>query len=130
MRFVVAISLIAILSACTTARELQSVCAAENERFVDEISCLSQMIEQEPQLKNDSFVSEYILSGKVLARKVQAGKIKEDEARLQLARNYNRMRIEQQRLNTLSAIELDALSPRYHDCDFDPHTGHARCYEW
>ena len=111
------LSLVSPLGACTTTAQLQAECAANNVRFIDEVSCLSRQVEAEPSLKSDSFITEYILSGKILARKVEIGDIPEDEARLLFARKYNTLLLEQQRYNTLTAVELDALSPRYQDCE-------------
>jgi len=130
MRHLLLIPVLLVCAACTTTKDLQLECAQMHERFVDEISCLSQKLDNEPSLKNDSFVSEYILSGKVLARKVQSGSMKEDAARLAFARKYNVLLLEQQRINTLSAVELDALSPRYQRCDFDRDGNSARCYDY
>jgi len=130
MRLLLLIPVVLACAACTTTKALQSECAEMHERFVDEVACLSTKMEAEPLLKSDSFANEYILSGKVLARKVQAGVIEEDEARLQFARKYNQLLLEQQRYSTLSAVELDAISPRYQDCEFDRQSGYARCYEY
>lgn len=130
MRTLFLTSMILVCAACTTTKGLQSECSALHERFVDEVFCLNQKLDQESSLKEDSFAREYILFGKVLSRKVSSGALNEDEARLQFARKYNQLLLEQQRYNTLTAVELDALSPRYHDCEFDHATGHARCFEY
>lgn len=89
---------------------------------------MENLTAQYPYMKNDSFVQEYLLSARVLADQQRAGKITENEARLQLARNYNRMVIEQQRLNTYNAMEWEALRPRDTDCYVRGNQVHCTSY--
>ncbi|MFK7839563.1 MAG: hypothetical protein AB8B83_04465 [Bdellovibrionales bacterium] len=130
MKVFAALGLVLLCAACTTTESLQAQCADMHERFVDEIACLSEKLDSEPSLKRDSFASEYILSGKVLARKVETGRLDEDEARLAFAETFNTLLLEQQRYNTLSAVELNAISPRFQRCQFDRPRSQLRCYDY
>ncbi|MEM6780755.1 MAG: hypothetical protein AAF569_02710 [Pseudomonadota bacterium] len=105
------------LVGCTTTADIQNQCAAISGSFTDEVTCLDNMVATQAHLSGDSFVKEYILTGRLLVDRLNAGDISENEARLQFARAYNQMRLQQQRLSTLSAVEFEALSPRYQDCD-------------
>lgn len=114
------------LAACTTTADLQNQCAAISGSFAEEVTCLDNLVQTQSHLSSDSFVKEYLLTGKILVQQVQAGEISEDQARLRFARKYNQIRLEQQRLSTLSAVEWNALSPTYQDCEIDG--DRVRCY--
>lgn len=106
-----------MLAACTTTADIQNQCAAISNGFAEEVNCLGNMVATQPHLSGDSFAQEYVLTGRYLVERMNKQEISEDQARMMFARKYNQLRLEQQRLNTLSAVEWDALSPRYQDCD-------------
>lgn len=106
-----------ILSACTSSADIQRHCAAVSQSFVQEVACFEAQAAQDPYLSNDSFVQEYMLSGRVLAEKVTGGELGENEARLQLARAYNDLVLSQQQYRAYNAIELDQLRPRHTTCN-------------
>ena len=106
-----------VLAACTTTADIQNQCAAISNGFAEEVACLDNMVKTQSHLSGDSFAQEYVLTGKYLVEQMNKGEISEDRARMMFARKYNQLRLEQQRLSTLSAVEWDALSPRYQDCD-------------
>ena len=104
------------LAACTTTADIQRECAAMTGSFSAEIGCIEERVAQEPSLNADSFVREYVLAGRVLAERLGAGEISENEARREFAREYNNLLLRQQRYSAYNAIELEAVRPRHTVC--------------
>jgi hypothetical protein len=101
---------------CTTAADVQQQCNAATQNFVDEVSCIEGQVGADPYLGGDSFVQEYVLSGRVLADRVRAGRLTENEARLQFARDYNQLLLQQSRRDAYDAMAWERLRPRDTDC--------------
>lgn len=113
------------VAACTSAPDVQSECAAKTESFAAEISCIENMVAADPYMNGDSYVQEYILGAKVLAEKLEAGKISENEARYKLSKLYNRMTTQQLRREVHEQRMWDDLRPRQMDCSVNGN--HVSC---
>lgn len=119
MKFFSLLTFLLALAGCTTTAQVQQQCAQVTADFPTEISCMENVMAQDAYLSGDSFAQEYILGAKVLADKVRGGAMSENEARYRLAQSYNRMLVEQQRLNAYDAMEWEALRPRDTNCTVD-----------
>ncbi len=103
--------LLLFLTACQTAGDVRRYCEAVTESFVAEVNCIEAYVARDVDMSEDSFLQEYVLAGRVLADKVAAGEIKENEARLQFTREYNRLLEREQRFRTYDALEWEAIRP-------------------
>lgn len=104
------------LAACTTTAAIQRDCGLLTDNFAAEVACITEAVNLEPGLRDDSFVREYLLSGQVLAGRLASGEISEQEARLQFARSYNRLVLQQKQYSAYSALEHNAFGFHSFSC--------------
>jgi hypothetical protein len=110
-----------LLTACATdVTTYHNACLQEFHAFTEQVACVKRDVAADPSLKNDTLVQEYVLAGEVLAKQVQAGKLSEDQARLQFVH----------RLNDIDQRRADLLAQQaraYHAEDWDrPHFANCR----
>jgi hypothetical protein len=98
-----------LLAACATdVATYHTGCMESFRAFADQVACVKNSVQGDPSLRGDTLVQEYVLAGEALARQVQAGKLTEDQARLQFTHRLNDI---QQRQADLLAQQARAASP-------------------
>lgn len=90
-----------ILSACATdVAKYHTGCMEQFRAFADQLACVKADVAKDDTLKGDTLVQEYLLAGTNLLAQVKAGKMTEDEARLNFTHRLND--IEQRRADLLA----------------------------
>lgn len=88
--------------------EIQGQCMASYKKFLEQSSCIERLVSEWPSL--NPYAQEYMASLQSFTSKVRGGKLSEDDARLQLAKELNRLKgiqdssfAQQQALNNATA---------------------------
>jgi hypothetical protein len=91
---------LAVTACATDVAKYHTGCMEQFHAFADQLACVKTDVAQDTTLKGDTLVQEYLLAGTTLLNQVKAGKMSEDEARLNFTHRLND--IEQRRADLLA----------------------------
>lgn len=96
---------LALLTGCVTTQQytaappsvsqMQGQCLAQFQKFLDQTACIENGIASYSYAQPNPFTQEYIAYMRSLSANVKAGKVSEDEARVQLTQRLNHLRQKQ-----------------------------------
>ena len=78
-----------LLAACTSVTQYHNDCFSNLNPFVRQAACVQQQVSADQNLRQDPLAQEYVLTAVDLAHQVQAHRISDDQARLQLTHKLN-----------------------------------------
>jgi hypothetical protein len=117
MKRFIAVFAVLVMAGCANVTDFHNACQSGNAAFADQVACVKANINEHGGYANDTYLQEYVMTGEELARQVHAGRISEDQARLQWVEKLNDIR--QAQLTETAAQNSINRSwdwPHYTDC--------------
>lgn len=124
------IILIMMLAGCggTSLSQYHTSCMNIFPDFPNQLACVHNNIAQDPYRAQDTLTREYLLTGDMLLADMRAGRISEDQARLEFLRKLNQVKaaeLDQMARESYIRREMDWRFPRHTTCH--PLGGSLQC---
>lgn len=122
----IALSLTVLVAGCAIhpdLAEIQADCLSVNLPFENQVSCINQKLEADPDRKTHPLVMEYSLYARSLIAKVNKKQLEEDDARLLLVQKYNQIKSiesQQQAEAIQNYTALQSSTPQSQPLQFHP----------
>lgn len=117
-----------LLTSCATVSQMQTKCEEQYTKFREVVNCTEQQISADVRGKKSQEAKLYILKGKSLADKVDAGELSDTDARLEWQTLFVELKGKESQESTNAAARYKAYKPTTTHCSAVGNTVNCNSY--